>query len=124
MGTVSTEALPTMNSLTLTTLLCALTASAWVPTAVLAQEAAPTGGRPLDLTVPKEALTGAWEAPARQDATGLPDLGGQPSRPGGAAGPGQGGGPRSDLPYGSGYEARHGQGGGGGGRGMGRGRGR
>lgn len=115
-----------MNSLTLPALLCALAASAWVPTGVLAQEVAPS--KPLDLTLPKEALSGTWGAAAREDAARLPDLGGQSSRPGGAAGPGQGGGPRSDLPYGSGYEARHGQGGGGssggGGRGMGRGRGR
>jgi len=77
MGTVSTEALPTMNSLTLTTLLCALTASAWVPTAVLAQEAPPS--KPLDLSLPREALSGTWGAAAREDAQGLPDLGGNPA---------------------------------------------
>ena len=130
MGTVSTEKHPTMNSLTLPTLLCALAASLWAPTAVLAREMAAERNKPLDLSLPKEAPSRAWGAPARQDAMSLPDPGGQPSRPTGVAGPGRGGGggPRSDLPYGSGYEARHGQGGGGsnegGGHGMGRGRGR
>lgn len=128
MGSVSTETHPTMNSLTLPTLLCALAASLWAPTAVLAREMAAERNKPLDLSLPKEAPSRAWGAPARQDVMSLPDPGGQPSRPTGVAGPGHGGGRRSDLPYGSGYEARHGQGGGGsnegGGHGMGRGRGR
>jgi len=115
-----------MNSLTLATLLCALAASAWVPTAVLAQEAP---SKPLDLSLPKEALSGAWGSATQEDAARLPDLGGPLSAPAGAAGRGRGGGPRNDLPYGAGYEARHGQSGSGAagagagaGRGMGRGR--
>lgn len=121
-----------MNSLTLTTLLCALAASAWVPTEVLAQEAP---SKPLDLSLPKEALSGAWGSATQEDAARLPDLGGPPSPPAGAAGRGRGGGPQNELPYGAGYEARHGQSGSGSGsgaagagagagagRGMGRGR--
>jgi hypothetical protein len=122
MGTVRTEAIPTMKRLNVPALICALAASTWAPTPALAQDVAPEKVRTLDLSLPQEAPSRAWGAPAATDATRLPDLGGQPSRPSGVAGPGRGSGHRGDLPYGAGYEARRGEGGGG--RGMGRGRGR
>ncbi len=138
MGTVRTEAIPTMNRMNVPTLLCVLAVSTWAPAPTLAQalaqEVAPERPGRLDLSLPKQAPSRAWGAPAGTDAARLPDLGGQPSRPGGVAGPGRGGGHRGDLPYGAGYEARRGLGGGagggtggtggGGGRGMGPGRGR
>ncbi|HYN78493.1 MAG TPA: hypothetical protein VES73_11950 [Lamprocystis sp. (in: g-proteobacteria)] len=111
------EAIPIINRLPLSVLLCVFTASAW------GQDATVEPSRPLDLTVPSGALTRTWGSPIDADAARLPGLGEHPSRPGAAGGPGsvgRGGGRRGDLPYGTGYEARHGQAGAG--RGMGRGR--
>jgi hypothetical protein len=134
MGTVSTEAHRTMNRRTLQTLLWALAVSTWTPPSALAQEAGASPGRSLDLSLPGEARPFAWGAPAATGGAGLPDLGGTPGRSAGLGPGGRGGGPRSDLPYGAGYEARHGLGasrggsgalgGGGGAHGMGRGCGR
>ncbi|WP_295588015.1 hypothetical protein [uncultured Lamprocystis sp.] len=131
MGRFNTEVFPIINRLTLPTLLCVFTASAW------GQDATMEPNRPLDLTVPSgaltmpsgaltmpsSALTRTWGSPAGADAVRLPGLGEQPNRPNAVGGPGSvghGGGHRSDLPYGTGYEARHGQAANG--RGMGRGR--
>lgn len=113
-GVVNTEAFPIITRLTLPALLCVVTASA------LGQDANVEPSRPLALPVPSGTLTRTWGSPAREDTARLPGLGAQPSRPDGADGLGSGGGHRSDLPYGSGYEARHGQGGGWHGRGRGR----
>ena len=120
-GTVIIKAVPIINRLTLSVLLCVFTASTW------GQDLTVAPSRPLDLSVPSGTLTRTWGSPTGADAARLPALGEQPGRPGAAGGPGGGGrsgGHRGDLPYGTGYEARHGQGGGGGGgwRGMGRGR--
>jgi len=121
-GTVIIEAVPIINRLTLCVLLCVFAAATW------GQDPSAAPSRPLDLSVPSGALTRTWGSPTGADAARLPALGEQPGGPGGPGGPGVAGGVgrsgshRADLPYGTGYEARHGQGGGGGGRGMGRGR--
>lgn len=104
-------------------LLCVLLAPAL---AVAADGAgAGTARQPLNLTLPRDALSETWSPPATGmgSAMQLPDLGGPRLGHTGAAR--QGGG-RSDLPYGAGYEARQnaGSGAGGGGHGRGRGRGR
>lgn len=109
-----------MKSATLPFLLCVLLA----PSLGLAADGAGEGAarRPLDLSLPREALAEAWTPPSAGNAAPLPDLGGSRLDHAGAAR--QGGG-RGDLPYGAGYEARQGTGGGaGGGYGRGRGRGR
>jgi hypothetical protein len=104
----------------------------WAQTASEQASASPQAARPLNLSLPRDAV---WSAPVRPDAmtagrshgdaSGLPDLGVRPD-----GGQGQ----RGRMPYGSGYEARQrdaaggdgqagaGGGRGGGGRGMGRGR--
>ncbi|WP_295438356.1 hypothetical protein [uncultured Thiodictyon sp.] len=117
-GTVTIEAVPIINRLTLFVLLCVFIASTW------GQDLSVAPSRPLDLSVPGGALTRTWGSPAAEVTARLPGLGEQPSRPGAVGGFGRGADHRGDLPYGTGYEARHGQGGGGGGGGGGRGMGR
>jgi len=121
------------------TLLLLLTLSApasWAQTAAESTAASPEPGRPLNLSLPRDAVwssTVRSDLPAaerpRGDASALPDMGARAN-----GGQGQ----RGRMPYGSGYEARQrdssgggssqaGAGGGrgsgsGGGRGMGRGR--
>ena len=121
------------------TLLLLLTLSApasWAQTAAESAAASPEPSRPLNLSLPRDAV---WSSTVRSDppaaerpqgdASALPDMGARAS-----GGPGQ----RGRMPYGSGYEARQGDSsgggsgpagagggrgsGGGGGRGMGRGR--
>lgn len=123
------------------TLLLLLTLSApasWAQTAAESAAASPEPSRPLNLSLPRDAV---WSSTVRSDppaaerphgdASALPDMGARASR---------GQGQRGRMPYGSGYEARQGDssgggsgqagtgggrgsgGGSGGGRGMGRGR--
>ena len=113
MDAVITEALPIKNPLIPAVLLYALTAAAW------GQDAAPERGRALDLSVPSGALTRTWGSPAAADTARLPGLGEQPGRAAAIISNGRAAEHRRDLPYGAGYEARHGLGGGGGGRGPG-----
>ncbi|AUB82783.1 hypothetical protein [Candidatus Thiodictyon syntrophicum] len=120
-GTVIIEAVPIINRLTLSVLLCVFAAATW------GQDPTAAPGRPLDLSLPSGSLTRTWGSPTGADAARLPALGEQPGGPGavgGGGGVGRSGSHRADLPYGTGYEARHGHGGGGGGRGGGMGRGR
>ncbi len=99
-------------------LLCILLA----PALSVAADGAGEGRRALDLSLPRDALSGTWSLPPAGNATPLPDLGGP--RLGNYGSAQRGGGHRTDLPYGAGYEARQGGGGGGGGGGHGRGGGR
>ncbi len=106
-----------MKSANLLPLFCILLAPA------LAVAAEGEGGlatrRSLDLSLPRDALVETPSPASAGTAAPLPDLGGP--RMGNAGLSPRGARQRTDLPYGTGYEARQG-GGGGGGQGRGRGR--
>ena len=106
MGLINTEALAIINHLILPVVLCALAAPAW------GQDAALNGDRPLDRTVPAGAPTRTWGSATNLDDTRRSGPGDPSNCQGGAVGRGRCAGQCSDLPYGAGYEARHGQGGG------------
>jgi hypothetical protein len=97
-----------------------LTCVLLVPLWAVAAKGLDDGAAPerLDLSLPPDAPQATMGKAPPAKGTALPELGGRSTSGAGSAQRGKW--PRADLPYGAGYEARHGSGGQG--RGGGRGR--